>query len=255
MQALLVDDEAIAVNALKRRVNWEKYGVGQVFTAYSMQQAQEVFQREIVDFMLCDIEMPQGNGLELFEWVKVYYPAVECIYVTCHPEYEYIRKALRLGSADYILKPIDYEELDEILLQLAERVGRKRNVEKIPAEILRELEKETGKKQDDAVYLAKRFILEHIQENIYVEEIAEQVHFSTQYLMRLFKKETDMSILEFITTERIRLAKELLEKTEFPVNKVADSVGYGNYSYFTKIFKKYEKVSPRTYRQKYRKKA
>ena len=249
MQALLVDDDTIAVNALKRRVNWEKYGVGRIFTAYSMQQAQEIFRTEVIDFMLCDIEMPQGNGLELFEWVKVYYPAAECIYVTCHPEYEYIRKALRLGSVDYILKPIDYAELDEILVQLAERLGRKRDVEEIPAEILREIEHEAEKKPDDAVQMAKRFILEHIQENIYVEEIAEQVHFSTQYLMRLFKKETDMSILEFITVERIRLAKELLAKTDFPVNKVADSVGYGNYSYFTKIFKKYEKVSPRTYRQ------
>ena len=88
--------------------------------------------------------------------------------------------------------------------------------------------------------------------NIYVEEIAKEVHLNAQYLMRLFKKETDISILEFITTERIKLAEQLLEKTDFPVNKVADSVGYGNYSYFTKIFKRYTKLSPKAYRQQHR---
>lgn len=250
MQALLVDDEVVALNALRRRVDWGKYGVEQVFTANSMRQAQEIFEAETVDFMLCDIEMPQGNGLELFEWVKIYHPATECIYVTCHPEYEYIRRALKLGSADYLLKPIDYGELDEILGQLVERLNRERATEAIPADILMRLAgEEAKKKQDDVVHQAKRYILEHIQEDIYVEEIAKQVHLNAQYLMRVFKKETEMSILEFITAERIGLAKELLANTDYSINKVADCVGYGNYSYFTKVFKRYVNVSPKTYRQ------
>ncbi len=251
MQALLVDDEVVAVGALKRRVNWEKYGVDEVYTAGSMQQAKEVFEKEKIDFMLCDIEMPQGNGLELFEWVKIYHPKTECVYVTCHPEYEYIRQALRLGSADYILKPIDYAELDEILSRLVARLQETRDIDRIPEEIVEKLAaEETLQKQDDAVHVARRFILEHIQKTIYVEKIAEQVHLNAQYLMRLFKKETGMSILEFITNERIKLAKELLVRTDFAINKVADCVEYGNYSYFTRIFKRYTQLSPKQYRQK-----
>lgn len=250
MQALLVDDEVVALNALRRRVDWEEYGVDRVFTASSMRQAQEIFAREKVDFMLCDIEMPQGNGLELFEWVKIYHPATECIYVTCHPEYEYIRQALKLGSADYILKPIDYEELKEILRQLVERLKRERATETIPEDILMRLAgEEAKKKQDDVVHQVKRYVLEHIQEDIYVEEIAHQVHLNAQYLMRVFKKETELSILEYITAERVRLAKELLAGTDYPINKVSDCVGYGNYSYFTKVFKRFTGQSPKAYRQ------
>lgn len=250
LQALLVDDEEIAANAVKRRVNWEKYGVSQVLIANTMSQAQLFFKQEKIDFMLCDIEMPGGNGLELFEWVKTYYPETECIYVTCHPEYEYMRMALKLGSVDYILKPIDYVELDGILSQLVERIRGERDISKIPEEIVTKLVAEEVKmKQDNTVHAVKRFVLEHIQETIFVEEIANQVHLNAQYLMRIFKKETGMSILEFITGERIKLAKELLEKTDFPVNKVADCVGYENYSYFTKIFKRYTQKSPKSYRQ------
>lgn len=253
LHVILVDDEVVSVNALKRRVSWEKYGVDEVYIANSMQQAQNIFKSKKIDFMLCDIEMPQGTGLDLYEWVKIYYPEVECIYVSCHPEFEYIRRALQLGSADYILKPIDYSELDTVLLQLVERLQKEPELEQIPEQIIRKLaSQEAQEKQDDVIHKAKRYILEHIQENIYVEEIAEEVHLNAQYLMRLFRKKTELSILEYITDERIKLAKEFLIQTGYPINRVADNVGYGNYSYFTKIFKKNVGKTPAEFRSEYK---
>ena len=74
MRALVVDDEIVALKALTRRIQWEKYGVDQVFTARSMQQAQQVLKNEEIDFMLCDIEMPNGTGLDLAEWMRQHYP-------------------------------------------------------------------------------------------------------------------------------------------------------------------------------------
>lgn len=250
LHALLVDDEIIAVNAMNRRIKWAKYGVDKVFTAGSMEQAMEIFKNERVDFMLSDVEMPQGSGLELFEWVKMYYPATECIYVTCHPEYDYMREAMRLGSADYILKPIDYVELDEILTKLVERLEHRAGTVEIPDNIRLDIARQESEASHNAmIHEAKRFILSHIQENICVNDIAEEVHLNAQYLMRLFKKEMGVSILEYITDERIKLAKEILVRTDYQISQVADSVGYGNYSYFTKIFRRSEGVSPRQYRQ------
>ena len=250
MNVILVDDEEVAVNALKRRVDWKKYGVDEVYIAYSMHEAQGVFREKVIDVMLSDIEMPQGSGLDLFEWVKTYYPAVECVYVTCHPEFDYMRKALQLGSADYILKPIDYAELDEVLSQLVERVRRQRRIESIPAEIMQKAEgDEENRPKNDVVGTVKRYVREHIQEDIYIADIAKQVFLNEQYLMRMFKKTTGVSILEFITNERLWLAKELLVNTGHPINRVADMVGYGNYSYFTKIFKRHTGMTPQTFRQ------
>lgn len=250
MNVILVDDEEVAVNALKRRVDWKKYGIDEVYIAYSMKQAQELFREKVIDVMLSDIEMPQGNGLDLYEWVKAYYPTVECIYVTCHPEFDYMRKALQLGSADYILKPIDYEELDEILLQLVERLRRQRRIESIPAQIMQKASgREDERAKNDVIATVKRYVREHIQEDIYIADIAKQVFLNEQYLMRTFKKATGMSILEFITNERLWLAKELLINTNYPINRVADTVGYGNYSYFSKIFKRSVGVTPQVFRQ------
>lgn len=250
MNVILVDDEEVAVNALKRRVDWKKYGIDEVYIAYSMKEAQKLFQEKVIDVMLSDIEMPQGNGLDLFEWVKSYYPKVECVYVTCHPEFDYMRKALQLGSADYVLKPIDYEELDEVLSQLVERVRRQRRIESIPTEIMQKAQGgEEERPKDDVIGTVKRYVREHIQEDIYIADLAGQVFLNEQYLMRTFKKTTGMSILEFITNERLWLAKELLINTNYPINRVADMVGYGNYSYFTKIFKRNVGKTPQAFRQ------
>lgn len=250
MNVILVDDEEVAVNALKRRVDWKKYGIDEVYIAYSMKEAQKLFQEKVIDVMLSDIEMPQGNGLNLFEWVKSYYPKVECVYVTCHPEFDYMRKALQLGSADYVLKPIDYEELDEVLSQLVERVRRQRRIESIPTEIMQKAQGgEEERPKDDVIGTVKRYVREHIQEDIYIADLAGQVFLNEQYLMRTFKKTTGMSILEFITNERLWLAKELLINTNYPINRVADMVGYGNYSYFTKIFKRNVGKTPQAFRQ------
>lgn len=250
MNVILIDDEEVAVNALKRRVDWQKYGVDEVYVAHSMGEAQKVFREKVVDVMLSDIEMPQGSGLDLFQWVKAYYPTVECVYVTCHPEFDYMRKAMQLGSADYILKPIDYEELDSVLSKLVERVRRQRRIESIPADIMQKAAgEEDDRPKDDVVGTVKRYVREHIQEDIYIADIAKQVYLNEQYLMRLFKKTTGISILEFITNERLWLAKELLSNTDYPINRVAGMVGYGNYSYFTKLFKRNTGLTPQGFRQ------
>lgn len=251
MNVILVDDEEVAVNALRRRVDWEKYGVQEIFVANSAKQAQEVFQSHTIDVMVSDIEMPQGSGLELFEWVKVYYPAVECVYVTCHPEFEYVRKALQLGSADYVLKPIDYDELDGILSRLVERCRQRRAQPAPRAAAPAGAIPEDGGEKGDVVETVKRYVREHIQEDIYIADIAGQVFLNEQYLMRTFKKATGLSVLEYITNERLRLAQELLTTTDWPVNRVAGAVGYGNYSYFTRLFKRSTGLTPQAFRQGY----
>ena len=258
MNVILVDDEPVAVNALRRRVDWEKFGVEDVYIANSMRQAQDLFSSREIHVMLCDIEMPQGNGLELFAWVKTYYPEVECVFITCHPDFDYMRKAMQLGSADYILKPIEYEELDRILVALTQRVRKRKERMRMPKEggsaipshVQQKLAAEDRRRSaDNAVSKVIDYIHSHIHEQIYIADLAERVFLNEQYLARMFKKAKGVSILEYITRERLKLAQELLLSTDYPINRVADSVGYDNYSYFARIFKRETGVTPQEFRQ------
>ena len=94
----------------------------------------------------------------------------------------------------------------------------------------------------------KKYIQEHMVDNITVTGIAEALHFNPQYLMRAFKSKTDMSIVEYITKARLDTAKKILKDTPLPIKIVASMVGYGDYAYFTRVFRKETGVSPSRYR-------
>lgn len=109
---LIVDDEPLAVEGIRSGVDWDAIGIGRVLTAYGAEQAKNVFGEEPVDVMLCDIEMPQGSGLQLLEWVRARYPRTQTIFLTCHADFQYAKQAIQLGSLDYLLKPIPYADLE-----------------------------------------------------------------------------------------------------------------------------------------------
>lgn len=243
MTIILIDDEVVALRALEERVDWKRYGVTKVFTAGSALEAREVFAQERPGIMLCDVEMPEGDGLNLLEWVRSFYPEVICIFITCHSEYTYMKKAMVLGSFDYVLKPIDYSELDSVLQRAAVQYKQQK------ATRLSARSRSGGTDGLPPAECAIQFIRAHLSESICVDDIAQEAHLNPQYLMRLFKKETGYSVLEFITNERIAKAKELLEHTALPVTQVACSVGYDNYSYFSKVFKVYTNMTPSQYRK------
>lgn len=97
---------------------------------------------------------------------------------------------------------------------------------------------------------AKCYIIENISRPILVTDVAEHVNLSTEYLTRLFKKETGRSIKAFITEAKVSAAKDLLANPNIPVSIVALELGYDNFSHFTQMFKKYEQLTPSEYRKK-----
>lgn len=89
----------------------------------------------------------------------------------------------------------------------------------------------------------------HFSEDINRNSLAEIVYLDPDYTARLFKKETGISLVNYIIKKRIETAKDLLMNTGLSVNLISDKVGYGNYSYFTKVFKKETGFTPVDYRR------
>ena len=259
MRILLIDDEIVALNALKKRVDWVKYGFTEVYTAQGAEEARELLSKDTVDLVLCDIEMPGEDGLGLVQFIRSSRPDTECIMVTCHAEFDYIKRAMKFGVKDYILKPIDYEELDTLLVQFSENHRRQQDRQKLSkivekAQELKGRENEPeGDSNEERLKIVRRYIEDHIQEKISVKDLADLVHINEQHLMRIFKRETGQSVLEYITERRILIASSLLKDTEYSINFIADCVGCENYSYFTKLFKRFTGFTPREYRMQFKK--
>lgn len=83
------------------------------------------------------------------------------------------------------------------------------------------------------------------------EDIAEHVYLNPAYLSRLFRKETGLSLTDYTASLRIQKAKLELLDTNHRVSDVAMSVGYSNFSHFTKLFKKTTGLTPQEYRKKH----
>ncbi|WP_372629640.1 response regulator [Cohnella sp.] len=124
LQALIVDDERWMAESVKTGLRWEELGIGGVQLAYNIRQAKETFEKRPVDLMICDIEMPQGSGLELLTWVKERYPQTECVFMTCHADFKYAQQAMQLGSIDYLLKPVSTAELEKAVMKAIQKIGK-----------------------------------------------------------------------------------------------------------------------------------
>lgn len=114
-QMILVDDEILAIEGVKSDLDLQKLGISRLFTAYNVEQAKEIFDQEVIDIMLCDIEMPQETGLALLSWVREKYPNTVAIFLTSHADFKYAKEALRLGSLDFLLKPVMADDLEQVI--------------------------------------------------------------------------------------------------------------------------------------------
>lgn len=105
---------------------------------------------------------------------------------------------------------------------------------------------EAMKNQVDVII---QYIRDHIDQDIRRTDIAREVYLNPNYLSRLFKSETGMSLKEFIVMEKMKLAQAMLKSTKLPISIIAMKVGYANFSHFSQVYKKTWNVTPAEDRQ------
>ena len=255
MTLLIVDDEVLAINGILDGVDWQSLPFDKILTAGNVEKAKQSFEKDSIDVLLCDIEMPDGTGLDLLEWVREKDNHCVCLFLTCHEEFGYARRALQLGSIDYLLKPFPYADLQNLLASAAKNHGQQQSRKRYEAygkEWVEEtyangVKNETSPQQ--IVTEVKQYIHNHLAENMTVQSIANQVYISADYLHRIFKKAEGTTLVDYITRERLFLASELLRSPDASVSKIATTVGFNSYSYFSKLFKKYYGVNPTKYQK------
>jgi two-component system response regulator YesN len=108
-----------------------------------------------------------------------------------------------------------------------------------------------GKSGSGVTERVRQYVKEYLQDDLTREDIAASVYLNPAYLSRLFKKETGISLTDYIVQERMSRAKILLENASLKISSVAEMVGYTHFSHFAKTFKKCVGLSPQEY-QKWR---
>ena len=131
MKLLLVDDERYVIESIKKNICWERTGITEIYTAFTMKQAQEIITAVKMDIIISDIVMPAATGFDLVQWVREQNFRIQVIFLTSYAEFDYARRAIQLESVEYLLKPIDFEKLEEALKKAEQAVLQEKQIEKL----------------------------------------------------------------------------------------------------------------------------
>nr|WP_296439472.1 helix-turn-helix domain-containing protein [uncultured Acetatifactor sp.] len=124
--------------------------------------------------------------------------------------------------------------------------GYLRNV----AENIFSLKKENAEKQtEDVVNQVKKYIVENLGGDTSLYHLADQVHFSQEYLLRIFKKKEGVTILQYINDLKLSAAKQLLAEAKLPVKEIAEQLGFNSQGYFGRFFRNKTGMAPNAYRE------
>lgn len=242
---LIVDDDYITIEGVKQYINWKKCGVREVYTAMSARRAKEIIGNKHIDVLITDIEMPGDSGIDLLKWINGTHKDPVCIFLTSHADFSYAKEAVKQKAFLYLLKPTPIEEMEEAIISAMEEAKNRRKNQMIVQTLL-----DPSAANDSVVVLkkAKKYIAEHISEEISRKEVADLVYLNPDYLSKLLKKETGLSFSEYVLDCRISLAKMLLQATGKSIQEIAGMTGFNSASYFSKIFKQETGMSPVAFR-------
>ncbi|MDQ1914788.1 response regulator [Paenibacillus sp. GD4] len=128
LKVMVVDDEFLVRLGIKSLIDWEQHQFHFIGDAQDGLEALNLLEKQQVDIILTDIVMPRMNGIELIERVKSEYPETHIVVLSSHNDYEYVRKAMKLGVDDYILKAsLTPEELLQMLLEVSAKIADQRS--------------------------------------------------------------------------------------------------------------------------------
>jgi len=151
---VLVEDEQIIRTGIATGVDWAVLGIGPVTEAEDGEQALALIERTRPDIIITDIRIPFIDGLELIERVKARMSDVSVVVISGYDDFRYAQRALKLGVQDYLLKPVDPEELTGVL----RRICAERELSKLAARELAALRETEG--------LSRRLIQERLLRDI-----------------------------------------------------------------------------------------
>ena len=267
IRLLIADDEKLEREALAELVQrrFEREVVLEV--AENGRKAADTAVLWGADLILMDIEMPGMSGLDAARAVLAQRPSCRVIFVTAYSLFQYAHEAVHLGACDYLLKPVDPDELEASVRRAMRQIETERKLEELASARPQSEQTETEEEAEDAPEESENsqtaLVMAHVRRSLEdnymfdlsLDSVGEILHISPAYLSAQFKKYQKMNFLDCLTELRINAAKELLADPFRSSAEVASMVGYEDASYFARAFKKRTGMTPTQYRRQAGRKA
>lgn len=246
-RVVVAEDERLIAKSIKHNIERLNKAFSVIAIAYDGEEALRYVQTLLPDVVVTDIRMPGIDGIELISLLSERYPSVKKIIISGHDDFLYVQSAIQNGATNYLLKPLNHEELKETL-----------------GKIEREYEMEKGeafsrfcpdkKDPQDIACLMKDYIFSNYSKPIDLSTIADELRFSPSYLTKIFTKYVGVSPNRFLKQHRMTIARQLLSDPTYAVKTVAEMVGIPDPFYFSKSFKQVWDITPSQFQKENEKK-
>ena len=274
-KVVLIDDEEIIVEGLKRVIDWQKYGCEVVDTAHDAVSGTKVIRSVRPDILFTDIKMSDQSGLSMLAGVRSEFPKMQVTVLTGYGDFSYAQEAIRLGVTRFLLKPSRMDEIDEALLTMTEYLSSSKHGTLLASDTAGDVPQhgsdcsaasfgsddgdidndsfEIGCRQSNrfVVNKALSFIKENYSRKITLQDVSDYCYVSHWHLSKLLHKLTNESFYDILNRIRIESAKELLKNPKLRVNDVCAMVGYSDTGHFSKVFKRVTGMSANEFRCQY----
>ncbi len=228
---LLVDDDKDFRTELKSWLDGCR-----IIEASSGQSALQVLRKaNDVGIVFLDVMMPGLNGIDVLREIKKTAPDVRIVILTGYSSKDIAIEALKARADDYIEKPVDPEKVKELIGRFLDSRGDE--------------DRSSGMDAGGKMEKIKRFTLRNIGANVGLRDAASLVFLSPKYISRVFKQKTGKGFSQYKQEMKIREAREMLLKTGYNINQIAEKLGYKNAESFSRLFKKHSGFSPREFRE------
>ncbi|MFQ3545459.1 response regulator [Halobacillus rhizosphaerae] len=128
LKIIIVDDEPIIRRGLAATIPWEENQIEVMETAEDGKDAiKKIRESEAIDLVVTDVRMPNMDGLELAGYLAENYPNIKILMISGYDDFKYAQRALKLGVQDYLLKPVDIEELLRVVTKIKNETTIERN--------------------------------------------------------------------------------------------------------------------------------
>lgn len=253
IKVLVADDERWIRKGIVRMIDREKYEISEILEAENVKDALELFRQEKPDIVLTDVMFPTENGCDLGDRIYEMNPRVKIVMISAYDDFNNAIRAIRFRAVDYLLKPVSKEQLNQIIEKCVESIkeeqdsaGKGREEKEEPLQMPAVAQTDASSAQ--IVEIMMKNIREDCSRHYTLSEMAQECHLTETYFSGLFKKIAGRSPLSYITQVRVEKAKELMLSTDYKLVQIAVAVGYEDYQYFTKVFKKAAGETPGEYK-------
>ena len=244
---LIVDDEPIIRRGIKTLAILSEIGIDEIFEAGNADKCLEIVDKEHIDIIMLDINMPNTDGLTLAKILKEKNKKIAIIMITGYDYFEYMQTAIRIGVDDYLLKPVNKTDIELVL---------RRIIDKIKTNIVKDKLMELHLEYENISYDNSSFkaVKEYMEKNIFDSKLslglmAEELGFNSSYLSGIIKQIYGIPFQEYVGIKRMEQAKILCLSTDMKNYEIAEKIGYDDVNYFTNKFKKTFGITPKQFKQ------